>query len=172
MLPSTRKTRTRSPPGWGRYDLRPLFEKRLLQQWKAQNAYASLSLPSSLHSLSSSSSYHYSNHVRRTKHRKANIIDIPAELMPAVREALETQSTSHIHNDLSKSKRLLRSLAKLINQECGNTGVNMRYIDLDKIYEATDGGLSVFQHYFLMSISTIPKLSFQSVIMMKPLQPG
>jgi hypothetical protein len=26
MLPSTRKTRTRSPPGWGRYDLRPIMK--------------------------------------------------------------------------------------------------------------------------------------------------
>ncbi|MBK6348209.1 MAG: hypothetical protein IPF68_20160 [Bacteroidales bacterium] len=52
-----------------------------------------------------------------------NIIDIPAELMPAVREALETQSIPHIHNDLSKEqKRSLRSLAKLINQECETLG--------------------------------------------------
>ncbi len=48
-----------------------------------------------------------------------NIIDIPAELMPAVSEALDNQSNPHTHNDLSKEqKRSLRSLAKLINKEC------------------------------------------------------
>ena len=48
-----------------------------------------------------------------------NIIDIPAELMPAVRDAIEKQSTPYIDNDLSKEqKRSLRGLAKLINQEC------------------------------------------------------
>lgn len=52
-----------------------------------------------------------------------NIIDIPAELMPAVREALETQSRPHTPNDLSKEqKRSLRQLAKLINQECETLG--------------------------------------------------
>jgi len=48
-----------------------------------------------------------------------NIIDIPAELMPAISAALESQSSPYIQNDLSKEqKRSLRGLAKLINQEC------------------------------------------------------
>lgn len=52
-----------------------------------------------------------------------NIIDIPADLIPAVREALESQSVPHAQNDLSKEqKRSLRTLAKLIDQECETLG--------------------------------------------------
>ncbi len=52
-----------------------------------------------------------------------NIIDIPANLMPAISLALETQSNPHSDNDLSKEqKRSMRSLAKLITQECETLG--------------------------------------------------
>lgn len=52
-----------------------------------------------------------------------NIIDIPADFMPVISEALDKQSNPYTQNDLSKEqKRAIRSLAKLINQECETLG--------------------------------------------------
>jgi hypothetical protein len=48
-----------------------------------------------------------------------NIIDIPDWFMPALSYALESQSAPNLHNDLSQDqKRILRTLSRLITQEC------------------------------------------------------